>query len=200
MAKNSKKSFSDNLSNIFEYTLNEDNKQDNPTFLSKSEEFFEKKEDTVLDDGNVKEKKNTRKTPRKSFSEGLESFFKESIEEAIGDSATVTEVKKGVVKKGKKRAIGIEVLLQRTLFKEYEDQFHDEKKERYPKTKRITFVLDSEKVDVLKNIARKEKKELRQIISKLIEEYIQDEKSEPSDKKKVRKTSKTTLENKNIKK
>lgn len=178
MAKNNKKSFSDNLSSIMEYTLNEDNKQDNPKFLSKPEEKKIKKE--LLIEEKEEEKNDKKKVHRKSFSEGLESFFKESIEEAIGDSGTtVTEVKRGVVKKGNQRAIGIEVLLQRTLFKEFEDEFEGDKQERYPRTKRITFVLDAEKVELLKNIARKEKKEMRQIISKLIEEYLKEDTIEP---------------------
>jgi hypothetical protein len=174
MAKNNKKSFSENLSDIFEYTLNEDNKQDNPRFLSKS---FEKESETlVLDEKDIDKDKNVqKKNHRKSFSEGLESFFKDSIEEVIGDNTSVTEVKRGVIKKGKKRAIGIEVLLQSTLFKEYESEFKPEYKEGQPKTKRITFVLDAEKVELLKNVARKEKKEIRQIVSVLIEEYLKEE-------------------------
>jgi len=177
MAKNNKKSFSDNLSNIMEYTLNEDNKRDNPKFLSKPEEKKVKKE--LLKEEKEDDKNDKKKVHRKSFSEGLESFFKESIEEAIGYSgATVTEVKRGVVKKGNQRAIGIEVLLQRTLFKEFEDEFEGDTQERYPRTKRITFVLDAEKVELLKNIAKKEKKEMRQIISKLIEEYLKEDKIE----------------------
>ena len=169
MAKNTKKSFSDNLSNILEYTLNEDNKQDNPTFLTK----VDIKASVKLDPVEVEEEKDKsekRKISRKSFSEGLESFFKESIEEVIGDS-TVSEVKRGIVKKGNKKAVGIEILLQRTLFKDtYQEE--EEEREKFPKTKRITFVLDIEKVDMLKNAARKEKKQMRQIVGKLIEEYL----------------------------
>ena len=159
MAKNTKKSFSDNLSNILEYTLNEDNKQDNPTFLTKVDiKESVKLESVTLED--EKEKAEKRKINRKSFSE----------EEVIGDS-TVSEVKRGIVKKGNKKAVGIEILLQRTLFK---DTFQEEEEERekFPKTKRITFVLDIEKVEMLKNAARKEKKQMRQIVGKLIEEYL----------------------------
>jgi hypothetical protein len=170
MSKNNKKSFSDNLSSIFAHTLNEDNKQDNPKFLSKS--FDEAELIAVLDHPEEEKEKNTQKKAyRKSFSEGLESFFKDSIEEVIGDGTTVTEVKRGVAKKGNKRVIGIEVLLQSTLFKDFEKDFD----QRSPKTKRVTFVLDTDKVELLKNLARKEKKEMRQIVSGLIEEYLKAE-------------------------
>lgn len=171
MSKNNKKSFSDNLSNIFEHTLNEDNKQDNPRFLTKSDDM-----DILValpeNAEEEKEKNKIKKVHRKSFSDGLESFFKDSIEEVIGDGTTVTEVKRGVAKKGNKRVIGIEVLLQSTLFKDFEKEFEQDKTERYPKTKRVTFVLDTEKVELLKNIARNEKKEMRHIVSGLIEEYL----------------------------
>lgn len=171
MSKNNKKSFSDNLSNIFEHTLNEDNKQDNPRFLTKSDD-----RDVLValpeNADEEKEKNKIKKVHRKSFSDGLESFFKDSIEEVIGDGTTVTEVKRGVAKKGNKRVIGIEVLLQSTLFKDFEKEFEQDKTERYPKTKRVTFVLDTEKVELLKNIARNEKKEMRHIVSGLIEEYL----------------------------
>ncbi len=171
MSKNNKKSFSDDLSNIFEHTLNEDNKQDNPRFLTKSDDM-----DILValpeNAEEEKEKNKIKKVHRKSFSDGLESFFKDSIEEVIGDGTTVTEVKRGVAKKGNKRVIGIEVLLQSTLFKDFEKEFEQDKTERYPKTKRVTFVLDTEKVELLKNIARNEKKEMRHIVSGLIEEYL----------------------------
>ena len=171
MSKNNKKSFSDNLSSIFAHTLNEDNKQDNPKFLSKS--LDEQEDVAILEHPDEEKEKNVQKKAyRKSFSEGLESFFKDSIEEVIGDGTTVTEVKRGVAKKGNKRVIGIEVLLQSTLFKDFEKEFENDQKERYPKTKRVTFVLDTEKVELLKNIARTEKKEMRQIVSGLIEEYL----------------------------
>jgi hypothetical protein len=171
MSKNNKKSFSDNLSSIFAHTLNEDNKQDNPKFLSKS--LDEQEAVAVLEHPEEEKEKNVQKKAyRKSFSEGLESFFKDSIEEVIGDGTTVTEVKRGVAKKGNKRVIGIEVLLQSTLFKDFEKELENDHKERYPKTKRVTFVLDTDKLELLKNIARTEKKEMRHIVGGLIEEYL----------------------------
>ena len=190
MSKNNKKSFSDNLSSIFAHTLNEDNKQDNPKFLSKS--FDVEEAVAVLEHPKEEKEKNVqKKAHRKSFSEGLESFFKDSIEEVIGDG-TVTEVKRGVAKKGNKRVIGIEVLLQSTLFKDFEKEFDQDSKERYPKTKRVTFVLDTDKLELLKNIARTEKKEMRHIVSGLIEEYLKAN-GIPTKKDKKKSVSKTDI-------
>jgi hypothetical protein len=170
MSKNNKKSFSDNLASIFAHTLNEDNQQDNPKFLSKSNEEEEMLIAVLEGPSEEKEKNVQKKVHRKSFSEGLESFFKDSIEEVIGDG-TVTEVKRGVSKKGNKRVVGIEVLLQSTLFKDFEKDLQ-QSNERFQKTKRVTFVLDTDKVELLKNKARVEKKEMRQIVSSLIEDYL----------------------------
>lgn len=169
MAKQNKKSFSDNLESLMEYNLYEDNLQDNTSVL----DAFKKKIVLVEEDSEEPEKKTDakKKTSRKSFSDGLESFFKESIEEAIGDS-TVTEMKRGVIKKGKQKAIGIEILLQRTL-SENQDETEEE---RNTSTRRITFVIDTEKADLLKNIARKEKQHIKQIVGRLVEEYLQKKK------------------------
>jgi hypothetical protein len=166
MAKNNKKSFSDDLSNIFEYTINEDNKKDKTDFLSGSEKV---KGSVAVADEN-KETQEKRKVQRKSFSDGLESFFKESIEDMLGDQGTVTEIKQGLIKKGSQKAVGIDVIIQRTLTKSQEAD--DEIFEKFPKTKRITFVLDTEKVEHLKNIARNEKKHMRQIISSLVDSFL----------------------------
>jgi hypothetical protein len=190
MAKNNKKSFSDNLSTIFEYTLNEDNNQDNPRFLNKSEEKVTIKEIPLEEVEEVNDKGDKKKVQRKSFSLGLESFFKDSIEEVIGSSTTASAVKNGQVKKGSQRAIGIEILLQRTLFNEFEQESLE------PRTKRITFVLDIEKVELLKTIAKKEKKEMRQIISKMIEEYMKEDEPKKTRKPRAVKEPKTTVKKK----
>ena len=166
MAKQNKKSFSDNLESLMEYNLYEDNLQDNPSIFE-----IDKTEKVVVEEEKVEKLSTKKKTGRKSFSDGLESFFKESIEEAIGDS-TVTEMKRGVVKKGKKKAIGIEILLQRTMFENQKDGDDD----KNTSTRRITFVIETEKADLLKNIARKEKKHIKQIVGKLVEEYLKEKK------------------------
>jgi retron-type reverse transcriptase len=163
MAKNNKKSFSSNLESLFEQTLYEDNLQDNPSVLITEEKDQEEKKTTK------KSKKTTtkKKSNRKSFSDGLESFFKESIEDLMGEDTKVAEVKRGIIKQGKKKAIGIELLLQRTV-----EGIEKAPKAKQSKTKRVTFVLDAQKIDQLKSVARKEKKHMRQIVDALIEEFL----------------------------
>lgn len=162
MAKNNKKSFSSNLESLFEQTLYEDNLQDNPSVLIT-------KEPKKKSPKNSKRKKSTKKkkSNRKSFSDGLESFFKESIEDIMGEDTTVAEVKRGIIKQGKKKAIGIELLLQRTV-----QGVEKMPRTKSSKTKRVTFVLDAQKIDQLKSVARKEKKHMRQIVDALIEEFL----------------------------
>lgn len=163
MAKNNKKSFSSNLESLFEQTLYEDNLQDNPSVLITEES--EKK--TTKNSKRKKKTTKKKKSNRKSFSDGLESFFKESIEDIMGEDTTVAEVKRGVVKQGKKKAIGIELLLQRTV-----KGVEKAPRNKSTKTKRVTFVLDAQKIDQLKSVARKEKKHMRQIVDALIEEFL----------------------------
>lgn len=174
--KNNKKSFSDGLESVFEHTLFEDNLQDNPSMFAGEQSSKTKPKSKAKTSKSKKTKGNStkdKKSYRKSFSTNLESFFKESIEDAM--EGMVTEIKRNIVKKGNnKRAIGIDVLLRRTTDSSPDDKLPPTK----PDTKRITFVLDTEQIDQFKAIAKEKKKRLKQIISKLIEEYIDENQDE----------------------
>ncbi|WBM75716.1 hypothetical protein [Saprospira grandis] len=170
MAKRNKKSFSTDLESLFEHTLYEDNAQDNPSVLT-----VEKEEKS-----SPKSKKKTgkkRKSSRKSFADNLESFFKESIESSFGKEGTsVAEVKRGVVQnKDGEKAVGIELLLRRTIPESPEEQETNGSRKAKQKTRRLTVVLNSKKIDQFKTIARQEKKPMRQILDKLIEAYIREQ-------------------------
>ncbi|MCP4443029.1 MAG: hypothetical protein GY810_29335 [Aureispira sp.] len=176
--KNNKKSFSDGLESVFEHTLFEDNLQDNPSMFA-GEQSSEpttkgkKSKKTKSSKGAKGSNSKDKKSYRKSFSTDLESFFKESIEDAM--EGMVTEIKRNIVKKSNnKRAIGIDVLLRRTTDTTPEDKLPTAK----PNTKRITFVLETEQIDQFKAIAKEKKKRLKQIIAKLIDEYIDDQQNE----------------------
>lgn len=156
--KKNKKSFADGLDMLFTQTL-EDNLQDNPSMLDVEQPSEKKKKRTK------KSTTKSRKTSRKSFSTDLELFFKESIESNI-EGAEVTEIKRNIVKDNKNRkAIGIDVLIQRTANPTKAAPVK-------PSTKRVTFVLDKTKIEGLKNVARSQKKYMKNIISDLIEEYL----------------------------
>lgn len=168
--KNNKKSFSDGLESVFEHTLFEDNLQDNPSMFA-GEQSSESKVKTKTTKSKTPKGNNTKdkKSYRKSFSTNLESFFKESIEDAM--EGMVTEIKRNIVKNGKsKRAIGIDVLLRRTTEVSPDEKLPETK----TNTKRITFVLEENQINQFKAIAKEKKKRLKQIVSKLIEEYIEE--------------------------
>lgn len=175
-----KKSFTEDLESVFHQTLFEDNLHDNPSMLLQKNKNTKKttnKSNVVAATANKKEEDNTQKnakTSRKSFSDNIDIFFKESIEDVLEDT-TVTEIKRNVIHNGERKAIGIDVLLQRT------SNAHNDEVEASlePMTKRVTFVLDVDKVEQLKNIAREENKRLRQIVSDLIEEYIKEHLTPP---------------------
>ena len=110
------------------------------------------------------------KTKRKSFSDNLERFFKDSLEGVLDGvvDGKVTDVKRSIVNKGDRKAIGLDLLIQRTTERVPEP----EARKTNTATKRVTVVLDSEKLDELKRIAKEEKRRLHQIIGDLVNEYL----------------------------
>lgn len=170
---NKKKSFSDNLANLFQERMLDDNAQDN---ISMIENDSKKKKTTktkssataVAKKTTTKKPKGKSKTTRKSFSNNLERFFKDSIDGVL--DGVVTDVKRTLVntKKGNRKAIGIDLLIKRTT----EENVKDKPAKEVTQTKRVTVVLDTEKLEELKRIAKEEKRRLHQIIGELVDEYI----------------------------
>lgn len=118
------------------------------------------------------EKKKSASSQRKSFSNDLESFFQESVGEMQSlASAELSHMKKQIDSRQKSKApVGIEALLQRTLQGQ-------EKEELSLQTARLTLVLDKEKVERLKLIARQEQLALKDLVGELLERYIQEKKN-----------------------
>ncbi len=162
--KNNKKSFSDNLDLFFQDSILEDNPQDN---LSMIENDSNKKKNGKQKGATATKKKATGKTNRKSFSNNLEKFFKDSLDGVL--DGVVTDVKRSIVGKGKKKAIGLDLLIKRTT----EENINDKTERDKPTTKRVTVILDSKKIEELKRIAKIEKRRLHQIIGELVAEYIE---------------------------
>ncbi len=162
--KNTKKSFSSNLDNLFGKRLFEDNEQDNPVMFDGEEEKGQKQKGNVA--AKTKSEKSKPKSSRKSFSNNLEQFFKESLDGIM--DGVVTDVKQSNTQKDGKRAVGLDLLIKRTTSADTQQPV----KSRKPHTKRVTLVLDNEKLEELKRIAKKQKKPLRQIVEDLVEEYL----------------------------
>lgn len=169
------KSFSQGLESAFLHRLFEDNQKDNPSMFINVPEIEEeaKQEKPTAKKRTTKRKKSTDKKPkksyRKSFADNLESFFKDSVESVL-DGAEVTEIKRRSVKSpNKRKAIGIDMLIQRTINKPEKPQPRAK-----PNTKRVTFVLEEEQISSFKQIARSKKKHMRSIVAELLEDYIEE--------------------------
>ena len=172
MSKKNKKSFSDNLEFLFQERMLDDNAQDNLSMIESEDNSSNKKKSkgaTATSSTILKGRKGKKaKTHRKSFSNSLERFFKDSIDGVL--DGVVTDVKRSIVGKGKKKAIGLDLLIQRTTEESIKDQ--NNKSREKTTTKRVTVVLDTEKLEELKRIAKEEKRRLHQIIGELVAEYI----------------------------
>jgi len=165
--KKNKKSFSSNLESLFEQRLLEDNAQDKPSMFKKEKK---KKDKKAQEKGNTaaKAKKKKRKSKRKSFSKNLESFFKESLDGVM--DGVVTEVKRRNIKKGNKKGVGLDLLIKRTTAKNVSDS--QQPKISKTQTKRVTVVLDTQKIEELKKIAKQQKRPLYKLVAEVVEEFL----------------------------
>lgn len=168
-SKKGKKTFSEGLGELLHHTLYEDNLHDRPSMLifdEPTEEFIEKLmavEDnpTKNDSSKTSSSKQRDKKKNKSFTNQLEDFFNDSVEE--GSVGRITSVKRNITRDQSRPTVGIDVLLQRTLVED----------EQLPEsTQRVTFVLDADKVEKLKLIARRDNKQLNEVVLELIELYL----------------------------
>lgn len=169
--KKNKKSFSSNLDSLFGQRLFEDNAQDQPAMFDETIE--EEKESKKSQKKNKKSTKSTskakKKSTRKSFSNNLEQFFKESLDGIM--EGVITDVKRKDLEKKGKRAVGLDLLIKRTTQAGVEEQREAIK----PMTKRVTVVLDSTKIDTLKEIAKSQKMPLRKLMAELVEDFLDKE-------------------------
>jgi len=171
---NKKKSFSDNLANLFQERMLDDNAQDNISMIEndskKKKTTKTKGAATAVAKKTTKKPKGKSKTTRKSFSNNLERFFKDSIDGVL--DGVVTDIKRTLVntEKGNRKAIGIDLLIKRTTA----ENIKDKPAKLAAQTKRVTVVLDTKKLEELKRIAKEEKRRLHQIIGELVDEYIEE--------------------------
>lgn len=150
----SKKKFTDGLDSLF---------GDAPTDIDQQGNFLLFPVDKEVENA----RKDLEKGSTKNFASDLDSFLKEAFEEAFEDateqsSATKTPKK---TKRSKKSLSGLDALIRSTI--EPHDITFDKKN-----AKRITFLVDKDKLDKLKEIAKKEKAFLKDVISSIVEEYV----------------------------
>ena len=104
------------------------------------------------------------KGPSKNFTADLDSFLKEAFEEAFEETPEPSSKIKPT-KKSQKSLSGLDALIRSTI--EPGSISIDKKNSR-----RITFLVDQTKLETLKKIAKAEKAYLKDVISKIVEEYI----------------------------
>ena len=148
----SKKRFSEGFDSLF-----------GDDFFREEEEVKEQKTDTAT----AKRKAAARKKSgsAKKFAAGLESLLSEAFEEEIEDQLAG---KKGKTPSSSERKSlgGLDSLIRSTI---------DPKKIRKVSkdARRLTILLDSEKVEKLKEIAKLEKTYLKYIIRDIVTEYLE---------------------------
>ena len=171
-SKKGKKTFTDNLGAVFSHTLYEDNFYDNPSVLVFNDSEAEKTIDKFLAvEANIEDPLNHHKTPankkketkkQKTFADTLEGFLSNSIEEAY--DSQLSHMKR-TVPRTSRQPIGIDVLLNRTLV--------DEEPEAEA-GRRITFTLESDKIEKLKVVARSSNKMLNDLLLEMIERFLKE--------------------------
>ena len=149
-----KKSFTIGLEKVF---------SDKSTSKSTAKKAVEKKA-TVSKTKAVKPQSKTKEASDDSFKTTLDALFQESFEDQGIDKLFVeTKFEKRKKRKVAKKK-GFDLLFEPTV---------DELEEPVAKKgKRVTFAFEEEKLLVLKEIARKERKFLKDIVNKIVSEYI----------------------------
>ncbi len=142
---------------IFEDNYEDTFKDDSPllgTKIEKKPSLLTKKKREV-----AATKKAPKKSTRKSFSTNLDILFEEP--KAVEDTAT---------KPKDARLAGIDLLIKGTLkgSKRIVQQVAPEKK-------RVTFIIDKEKLAKIKSIAKSEKAYIKDIFDRVVSEYLKKE-------------------------
>jgi len=159
----SKKKFTDGLESLFSLSAEENEKEE--VLLVVEAEEKQKKTPT--------EKKKNKRKPSKSFTADLDSLFSGTIsynpEKKETTQAESKKEKAGAEKKkGPKVFSGLEALLRNTVDTARYNQTEPSK------VKRVTFTFDKEKLVRLKKIAKTQKSYLKDIIGKVVSEYIEE--------------------------
>ena len=177
-SKSGKKSFVKDLSQALAYQILEDNLRDDTSTLlpetpnpSKPEEKPTTKTKKTKTPTTKTETSNNKpnKKNNKSFQASLEAFMNQSIEDnpPQGPQAKRKEQLQNQAQKSSLQSMGLDLLLQNTLGQDLYEQHNNE-----PSTKRLTVVLEEDKIEKLKQIARKRKLALRDLVEELVESFL----------------------------
>ena len=160
----SKKKFTDGLESLFSSDSNAEVGRRGTSFLNPS-----------AGEAASGEKKKQRSSSRKNFTTDLDTLLEEALQESFEEQMAKREQEKAADKAAseghhlnqqRRPASGLDMLIRRTV--ETGQVEEDRKKGK----KRLTVTFDKEKIQKLKKIARLEKAYLKDILGKLVEEYI----------------------------
>jgi len=159
----SKKKFTAGLESLFTEgeAVADELQQEDSSLLFPSEEKVEK------------ESRNTATTKRssKNFTDDMQDFLTDTFEESFERQMAKRKEKPSpnkIIKKRSRRPIsGLDLLIRSTV--EASGMDIDEKKSR-----RITLVFDTDKLDKLRSIARDKQTYLKDIIDEIVSEFIDD--------------------------
>ncbi len=106
----------------------------------------------------------------KHFSDDLELFFQESLKESIQEelSSSSQNLKTARVNRSSRPKDGLDALIRRTVDSTQIELRYDESK------RRIVLTFDRERLSKLKQIAKMEKTLLKDMISRVVADYIKE--------------------------
>ena len=137
--------------------------------------YLSEKEKTNVKGNDTKEKsvpllKSLKRSSSKNFTADLESLFTESTdnEQSILSKSAEKNNLRLTKKQPDKPVIGLDALIRRTA-----QEAFDAKKVANPLKKRLTIIMERQKLEELKKVAREKKAYLRDLIDDLISDYLQ---------------------------
>lgn len=111
---------------------------------------------------------NSNKKTTQSDVDTLSDMLSDAFEQAIQEEKSAPKPKKKLKPKSRSKSFsGIDMLIRSTV------RTSDVQKAAKGNTRRITILLDNEKVDKLKEIASSEHKLLKNIIKEIVSEYLE---------------------------
>lgn len=113
----------------------------------------------------IKDQPTKKANPKKSFSNDLDLFFQDAVEEVVQEAQNNVKDSGSAVKRRTKPDFGLDSLIRSTI---ETGQLVEKSKK-----KRISFTFDENRIEELKEIAKQEKARVRDIVGELIAEYIE---------------------------
>jgi hypothetical protein len=170
-----KKRFTEGLEDLFSSAAGGSLSNDSPLLRETSSRVKTKSSTSAASQS---KSSGTSSSSGKSFSSDLDDWFRdalrESLEKSLQEPVKNTEAKSGVG--SKKRSIkpkeGLDTLIRQTIETAEVDL-------NYEKKRRLVVALDQEVLDKLRSIAQREKSYLKDIVNRVVTEFIDQYEKKP---------------------